>query len=382
MSREPLIAEPLSRRQLIALNADLRISRGAVCRLALCNEPWWARSGTTAKTTASDLGVAPGDLKHARAALDGVSDLAGGQKERARSSGVDIITIRDSTYPAALHDLALPPPVIYVRGSLPDRPCLSIVGARKASAYGLDVARAFAGRLAERGLAIVSGFAPGVDIAAHRAALEAPGGTTLAILGCGLDVDYPRGRRADRLAIPQRGALVSEFPFGATPLARNFPIRNRLIAALGHGTLVVEATARSGSLITARLALELGREIYAIPGRIFDGLAAGPNTLTRDGAFVVQHPSDILETLPQALSQQLAIPPEQAAAGQSPGAPLAAAQRSVLELLPPGQRITLDTLAGESELGVDRIAGILLHLELAGWVRRHPGPSYARSDLW
>ena len=379
----PLRTSRLTRPQLIALNAEPRVSRGSICELALSSGRWWApEKPSKGQRGSRHPGVTAKEVDAGREALVEASRISAEQEQLATELAVDIITILDSNYPPALHDLPLPPPVLYVRGSLPDRPCLSIVGSRKASPYGLDVARAFARRLAEQGLAVLSGFAAGVDITAHRAALGAPGGTTFAVLGCGLDIDYPRGRRADRREIRRHGALISEFPFGTTPLPRNFPIRNRLIAALGHGTLVVEATARSGSLITARLALELGRDIYAIPGRIFDDRSAGPNTLVRDGAYLVQHPTDILETLPESLKRQLAIAPVEIRADSPPCPHLSGDQGQVLELLPAGERITIDSLAGRCNLGIDRIAGALLHLELSGWVRRHPGPAYARTELW
>jgi DNA processing protein len=369
----------LEPRHLIALNCDLDLSREAVCSLARSAEPWWRADVRASKTDARRLGVRRGELAMARATLAWADETAGRERARARDCEARIITRLDADYPRILLELALPPPVLYVRGSLPKRPCLSIVGARHATPYGLDVAGAFAAHLAERGLAIVSGFARGIDTAAHRAAARATGGVTVAILGCGLDVDYPRGRQQLRDEISRQGALVSEFPCGAEPLPRNFPIRNRLIAALGHGTLVVEATARSGSLITARLALELGRDIYAAPGRIWDDKALGPNTLIRDGAFLVQHPREILESLPQHLQERLRTEP---APGRGPVPDLPAEQQRVMELLPAGRRLGVDELGRASGISVDRVAGLLLELEIAGWVRRHPGPAYARSEPW
>lgn len=369
----------LEARHLIALNCDLDLSREAVCTLSRSTEPWWHADARASKTDALRLGVRRGELAIARSTLAWAGETAARERERANDCEARIITRLDAEYPRILLELALPPPVLYVRGSLPERPRLSIVGARHATPYGLDVAGAFAAHLAERGLAIVSGFARGIDTAAHRAAARAAGGVTVAILGCGLDVDYPRGRRRLRDEICRHGALMSEFSCGAKPLPRNFPIRNRLIAALGHGTLVVEATARSGSLITARLALELGRDIYAVPGRIWDDKAIGPNSLIRDGAFLVQHPKEILEGLPQRLQEKLRTLPD----SHCPPPPdLPAQQRLVLELLPVGRRLGVDELARVSGIAVDRVAGLLLELELGGWIRRHPGPAYARSEPW
>ena len=381
MAQTEARSSALDRTQLIALNAG-ELSRAAICRLARSSEPWWRSASAPSTAEARTCGVTRVELTAARAALEGADHVLAHELRLAEDCAVDIITLPDSNYPPPLLELELPPPVLYIRGSLPPRPSLSIVGARHATGYGLDAAAALATGLAERGLAIVSGFARGIDAAAHRAAARARGGRTIAVLGCGLDVDYPRGRDRMREEISAAGALVSEFPFGTAPLRQNFPVRNRIIAALGHGTLVVEATARSGSLITARLALELGRDVYAVPGRLFDDKAVGPNTLIRDGAFLVQHPRDILETLPQRVLQQLIPEPEAgaSAADQQPNLPTD--QQTLLRLLPAGDRRSVDALARDSGLEVERVTGLLLQLELAGWVRRHPGPAYARSDIW
>jgi DNA processing protein len=360
--------------ELITLNADLDLSRALVCRLAAADLPWWRDT----EAAAQRLGVRRESLDAARKTLAATRRVAAGERRRANRLGAHIVTLRDTDYPAMLFDLALPPPVLYVRGALPARPGVAIVGARRASAYGRDVATAFAGELAERGLTVISGFARGIDAAAHRAALVAPGGTTVAVLGCGLDVDYPRGRRAERRQIAERGALVTEFPFAAAPQAYNFPVRNRIIAALGTGTLVVEATARSGSLITARLALELGRLIWAVPGRIFDPRALGPNALIRDGAFLVQHPRDVVLTLPQEIVDRLDV--EGGNAAPAPHLPQPA--RTVLEAIAPGERVTVETLHDRTATALPELLAALLELEMGGWVRRHPGPAYGRAELW
>jgi DNA processing protein len=369
----------LSPAQLIALNTTSDLSRAAVCQLAWSSRSWWPRR-RAATMEASKIGVSPSALETAQTVLSRAAEIAAAERSRAEACGVRIITSHEVEYPAALFDLALPPPVLYLRGTLPERPCLSIVGARHATPYGLEVAGAFASHLAERGLVIASGFARGVDAAAHRAAAAAEGGATVAVLGCGVDVDYPRGRRKLRHQLVEGGALVSEFPLGTRPLPQYFPIRNRLIAALGHGTLVVEATAKSGSLITARLALELGRDIYAVPGRIFDPKALGPNTLIRDGAFLVQHPDDILITLPQPVHDAL---PQPVAADSKPlPARLPREQQVVLAALDDGGQVGVEELGRRARLPVTELLSALLELEIGGWVRRRPGPSYVRAELW
>jgi len=366
--------------QLISLNADLDLSRAAVCHLTWSSLPWWRDRERRGAIEPSKIGVSAGALAAARAVLSRAEEIAAGERSRAADRGVRIITLHDADYPAALLDLELPPPVLYLRGALVERPCLSIVGARHATPYGLEVAAAFASHLAESGFVIVSGFARGIDAAAHRAAAAAKGGSTVAVLGCGVDVDYPRGRRKLRDQVTEAGALVSEFPMGTKPLPQYFPIRNRLIAALGHGTLVVEATAKSGSLITARLALELGRDIYAVPGRIFDPKALGPNTLIRDGAFLVQHPDDIAITLPQAVLDALPAP----AAGKARTLParLPREQQSVLAALDGGEPVGVEELGRRAQLPITELLAALLELEIGGWVRRRPGPAYVRGELW
>lgn len=381
MTEQTTVSESaLEPAQLIALNAASGVSRAAICQLAQSRERWWPARGKPSAAGARALGVSAKQLAAARVAVQDRGGFVASELDAAESRSVEVITILDASYPPPLRELALPPPVLYIRGSLPERPSLSIVGARHASSYGCDVAAGLATGLTERGLTIVSGFARGIDATAHRAAARAEGGSTVAILGCGLDVDYPRGRDRLRQEVTANGALVSEFPFGTAPLRQNFPVRNRLIAALGHGTLVVEATARSGSLITARLALELGRDVYAVPGRIFDDRAHGPNTLIRDGAFLVQHPRDILETLPQQIHDQLR--PEEKPNQKAATPRLPPEQAQIIELLPPGSEVGADELARESGLGVEKVSALLLELEIGGWVRRRPGAVFARTDLW
>ncbi|MEJ2086773.1 MAG: DNA-processing protein DprA [Acidobacteriota bacterium] len=243
--------------------------------------------------------------------LRDAASITAAERRRASRLQARILTRVDEEYPSDLLDLELPPPVLFCRGHLPPKPAIAIVGSRKARATNLEVARMFGHGLAAAGITVVSGFARGIDQAAHRGALSARGGTTVAILGCGLDVDYPGGARPLAARIESSGALVSEFPLRTRPFKSNFPIRNRLIAALSLGTLVVQATLRSGSLITARLALDLGRDVYAVPGSIVDPSAAGTNGLIRDGALLAQETRDILEALPVLVRAALVSAPPQ-----------------------------------------------------------------------
>jgi len=285
------------------------------------------------------------------------------------------VTVDDAGYPPGLRELSPPPPVLYIRGEVPAEPGIAIVGSRRADAYGREAADLFARTLAAAGVTVASGFAQGIDAAAHRSALAAPGGRTVAVLGCGLGVDYPRGH--DRLAeeIAARGALVTEFPCGLIPRAWHFPLRNRSLAAMTAGTLVVQAALRSGSLITARHALDLGRDVWAVPGRIFDEGSLGANSLIREGAHLAQHPADLLETLlPTAAAAQLALPLQPDPAPEPP--PGFAGQ--VLAEIPPGKTRLAEEIAARLDSPVDRVLAALLELELEGWVKRLPGSIYGR----
>jgi DNA processing protein len=200
-------------------------------------------------------------------------------------------------YPALLEAIPDPPQRLYVRGKIPEQPMLAIVGSRRATPYGERVARRLAAGLAETGIAIVSGLARGIDSAAHRGALEA-GGTTVAVLATGLDRIYPPENRPLAEEIVDQGALVTEMPEQTVPLPRRFPVRNRLISGLSHGVIVVEAAERSGALITARMALEQGREVLAVPGSVDNPLTVGTHRLLKDGATLVHTVEDVLEEFP------------------------------------------------------------------------------------
>lgn len=365
---------PSIRELFIALNAAPDLSRAAICRLAEEPELLGMEEGKLdARELAQGLSLSPAQVRRARRTLREGRSLAAQELAGAARLGARILTRWDPDYPRLLLELPLPPPVLYVQGELPQGPAVAIVGSRRVDPYGREVAEYFARELAAAGVTVVSGFARGVDAAAHRGALEAAAGRTVAVLGCGLDVDYPRGHQRLRREMVARGGLVSEYPWGTWPRAMNFPIRNRIIAALAAATLVVRAAPRSGSLITARLALDLGRDVYAIPGRIFDELALGPNALIRDGALVALHPRDILEGLGMAGAKEAPTGPE------TPRAPVAAGpQGELLAALTPGEPATPEDLALRVGRPVEEVLGLLLELELGGWVRRYPGPVYGR----
>lgn len=364
---------------MIALNATASLGRAAVYRLGETLDDWLvaAVGGAPADRLAARCGVPPAQMAAALAMLPGAEVVARREREQAARLGAGVVTRLDAGYPAALAVLPLAPAVLYVRGTLPEGPALAVVGSRRADPYGRETAELLARELAAAGVVIVSGFALGIDEAAHRGALAAAGGRTVAVLGCGLDVDYPRGHRRLGDDIAARGAVVSEFPCALGARRHHFPIRNRIIAALALGTLVVQAAARSGSLVTARHALDLGREVFAVPGRIFDETALGPNLLLRDGAVLVQHPRDVLEVIcPAALRAPgggaPAAGPELVRSGP------AGATGELLATLPPAAARTPDQVALAAGLPVERVLAGLLELELGGWVRRLPGPVWVR----
>jgi DNA processing protein len=285
-----------------------------------------------------------------------------------------------SAYPALLAGIADPPVGLFVRGN-PDTlslPQLAMVGARNPTPTGRENAYDFAAHLARCGLTITSGLALGIDAASHQGALHG-GGTTIAVCGTGLDVGYPRTHHELAEAIAAHGALVSEFPLGTPPLKANFPRRNRLISGLSLGTLVVEAAVQSGSLITARLAAEQGREVFAIPGSIHNPLARGCHQLLRQGAKLVETGDDIFAELRALTATLRAASP----AASNPTFP--AASRSLLdkeyEILLDAlgfEPASVDSLIERTGLKADEVASMLLILELEGRIEPYPGGLYVR----
>jgi DNA processing protein len=277
----------------------------------------------------------------------------------------------DPRYPALL--AAIPaPPELDVRGALEpgDALAIAVVGARQATAYGIEVAETLAADLAARGVTIVSGLARGIDTAAHRGALGA-GGRTLAVLGHGIAHVYPPENRALADAIAARGALLSQFPASLGPLPYHFPARNRTLAGLALGVVVVEAAERSGALITAGLAGDLGREVFAVPGRITSAASRGTNGLIRDGARLVQHWTDIVAELGESWRRMIEGAPTSAdeAARPAPGSD----EARMLELLSVDEAQHIERLIARADVDAARAGTALIGLELAGWARQLAG---------
>jgi DNA processing protein len=288
--------------------------------------------------------------------------------------GNRVLTLHDPAYPPLLREIADPPLLLYCKGrvELLSGTALAIVGSRNATAQGTANARAFAQALSEAGMTVVSGLALGIDAAAHEGALAGPG-STVAVVGTGADRIYPRRNDALARRIAQDGCLVSEYPLGMGPLAANFPKRNRLISGLCSGVLVIEAAAASGSLITAHVAIEQGRDVFALPGSIHAPLAKGCHKLIKEGAALVDSVDDVLLALHSA---PLCRPQFHLDTGDFPGeAPLDGT--NLLPLLSNGP-LHVDALAALAELDPGILASELLALELAGMVERLPGGSFQR----
>lgn len=286
-------------------------------------------------------------------------------------TGCGVMTLNDPAYPHLLKQIPDPPPILTFLGIPdPDAPCIAIVGSRNATSYGLNTARYLGRRLAENGFCIVSGLARGIDTAAHQGALDV-GGKTIAVLGSGLKKIYPKENRDLFYRIRESGALFSEFKLDTDPYPYNFPVRNRVIAGLSTGTIVVEAERKSGSLITARLAAEYNREVFAIPGSIKSRKSQGTHALLKQGAKLVENETDVMDELIQFVHVKTA---ESKTEKQ---APLGDANKQVIvNLLDPYPK-HIDRIILESRMKSGAVSALLLELELAGRVTYHPGNFYS-----
>jgi len=293
-------------------------------------------------------------------------EFADRECESVRRTGVRIVDFLSEEYPKILLEIPDFPPYLYVRGTLRSaETCIAIVGSRHASSSGLSITERFARDLALRGITVVSGMARGIDTAAHRGAIKG-GGRTIGVLGSGLDILYPPENRKLFDEIIGQGAIVSEFPLGTAPLAENFPRRNRIISGLSRGVLVVEAVEKSGSLITARYALEQGREVFAVPGNINYPGSRGPNQLIKEGAALAESVEDIITNLPHRAAPPL---PEVQSA---PSFSLTPQEASIYTLLAESP-LHADEITVKCGLTAGEVSAMLLRLELKGAVTRLPG---------
>jgi DNA processing protein len=317
-------------------------------------------------------------------------DKAESEIDDVHKRGGDILVLDDGVYPSLLREIYDPPITLYVKGAWSeclDQPCVAIVGSRKCSTYGQNAAVMLARDLAQRGVTIVSGFARGIDAAAHRGAIDG-GGRTVAVLGTGIDEIYPRDHKklADEI-LNAGGAMVSQFPLRTPPVSENFPYRNRIISGLSLGVVVVEAAESSGSLITARLAIEQNREVFAVPGNITSRNSFGTNYLIKGaGAKLVQQWQDVAAELPPQIAAKLLPPPlsekkkEKSMVDQLAMVPqgLTGFEQSVFKLLSADSPAHIDMLVDKSRLGISDLTAALLTLEMRDLVRALPGKCFVR----
>ena len=296
----------------------------------------------------------------------------------ARKHGIKIITQEDSGYPENLKYIPDPPIVLYVKGELKeeDRFGIAIVGSRRASFYGLSLAEKFAFELAENGLTVISGMARGIDTRAHRGALKG-GGRTIAVMGSGFNHIYPEENKELCEKISQSGAVISEFPIDTKPLPQNFPRRNRVISGLSLGVLVVEAARNSGALITADFALEQGKEVFALPGKVDSSTSFGTNGLIKQGAKLVSCIDDILEELILPIKNKNLD--DNAGADNKLESSFVDKEEGAIYNSISGQAIQLDELAEKTNMDIPRISAILLKLQLKRLIKQLPGKQFIRS---
>ena len=285
---------------------------------------------------------------------------------------VDVIGFTDQRYPPLLRQICDPPCMLYAKGSAYDplRPAVSIVGTRRPSHYGLRMAETIARELAGAGVVVVSGMARGCDGAAHIGALSAKG-FTVAVLGTGVDLAYPKEHEKLYGQIAENGLVLSEYPLSTPPLPHNFPRRNRIISGLAHGVLVVEAPLRSGSLMTARLALDYNREVFAVPGQAASPKSSGVNRLIKDGAALVESAADVMEAL------SLTYRPPEVKVSQQSALKLSSDERVVYKALGT-ELLHIDDIAGLSAFPVIKVSSLLLSMELRGLVEQKPGKCFLR----
>jgi DNA processing protein len=328
------------------------------------------------KASSRELGALGVEKEKARALTSSkILDKACREIERLKRKKYSILTLENRNYPEYLREIFDPPFVLYCAGNIEalKGPAVSIVGARKPSAYGRAVAEKLARDLASRGIVVVSGLARGVDSIAHWGALE--GGKTVAVLGSGLEIIYPRENYALFHKVVEQGAVISEFPLKSRPLGFHFPIRNRIISGLSLAVVVVEATKKSGSLISARLALEQNREVMAVPGNITSNLSQGTNWLIKIGAKLVESWEDVAEELASPLKEKLL---SQKKEEKEKPSSLSSQEQKVFGLLGSDTLIHIDELVEGTEFSVSEILSVLLKLELRGFVFQRPGKYFQR----
>ena len=308
----------------------------------------------------------------ARQAMPKADDRVDRHLDAIRQKGYRLVTLMEAEYPSLLRQIPDPPPFLYVHGTLPESFLnIAVVGSRNATEYGVTATRRLVSDLARKQVTIVSGMARGIDTVAHRAAIAA-GGLTVAVLGTGLDCIYPRENTQLFHEIAEHGAVVSELPPHSGPDAHHFPARNRIISGMSHGTLVVEATGRSGSLITARLAAEQNRDVFAVPGNVHSFKSVGTHNLIKQGAKLVVHAGDILEEFENIVDSTT----PGATPTPSPAHPTLTNDEAMVIGRLDAEPVHIDDLVRKLALPAGRLAGLLLQLELKGLVRQTAGKCF------
>lgn len=312
------------------------------------------------------------------------------QQNKMVAAGAELISIQDPRYPEQLREIYEPPLLLFALGrkELLASPCIAVVGTRRPTPYGIAATERLTADLAKAGLTIISGMARGIDTAAHKAALNEDG-DTIAVFGCGVDVLYPADNRKLYQDIAKRGLLISEFPMGTPAYPQHFPIRNRIVSGISLGVLIIEGAQHSGSAITAKLAMDQGREVFAVPGNITSKMSWGPNLLIKQGAKLVQEWSDITNELPVTVRRSLVQRAKQKAlleageivpdAPQPAPEPQKALAQKVLNLLKPDVPQQLETLVETLEgVSSSELIGSLFDLEMSGLVRQLPGRNFIK----
>jgi DNA processing protein len=357
----PGLASRLTAKLLRAIGSPEAIFRASLTQLEACSLPPAVAQAVFSK--------AP--LKDAEKEL-----------EKVRKDGCRLLNWEEPEYPQRLLEIYDPPPLLYARGDLSvlNRHAISMVGTRRPTPYGNQMAERLARDLAERGLAIVSGLARGIDSSSHKGACAATRGTTIGVLGNGIDVIYPKENKKLYAQVVERGAIITEFPFGRHPAPENFPVRNRIVAGLGLGVIVVEGAQYSGSTITARLAMEFGREVYGVPGNATQPNSFAPNQLIKQGAKLVTSWEDVVEELPTAIRAELFTveAPNAAERASLFEASLTPAEKALYALLGTDEPRHVDELVEKSGLSSSEVLATLFDLEMKGVIRQMPGKQFVK----
>jgi DNA processing protein len=317
------------------------------------------------------------DARAALAAAGGPAGDPAAEEAALEKMGGDYLVAGDPAYPGSLREIPDRPAVLYRKGCCDlSRPCVAIVGTRSSTPYGESVARRLAGEVAGCGFCVVSGLARGIDTAAHEGALAASGATA-AVLGCGLDIVYPRENAALVRRIAEAGAILSEFPLGRPPDRGSFPMRNRIVSGMSAAVIVVESRVDGGAMITAHLAVEQGRTVFAVPGRLDQPMSAGCHRLIREGASLLTSVSDLLEELSYLDGLRTGTAPVSAGAARRPGG-LGGDEKAVLAALGDGAALGPDALSARTGIGAASMPSALLTLEMKGLVVRRRDGTYER----